>query len=323
MKRIIGFIIGFVPVLLSMPAPAQDAWPARPVRLVVPSSPGGATDFFARLMAQTLGEALKQPFVVENRPGASGNIGAEAVAKAAPDGYTLLISSTPALIINPSLYRNLPYNAERDFVPVAQGVLSPLVWVVHPSLPARTLAELVAAAKREPGTLPYGSAGAGSLPHLGVLLLAEETGAKFLHVPYKGLGQAAYTDLLSGNIKFVLSDIGTALPHIRSGKILAIAVTERIGQLPGVATVAAAGYPNVKASGTFSLVAPTGTPGAIVQRLSAEVNKAMKIPAVAEKLDAQVLIPVFDTPESFATTLKRERERWAAFIKRNGIAPEQ
>ena len=280
MKRIIGFIIGFVPVLLSMPAPAQDAWPARPVRLVVPSSPGGATDFFARLMAQTLGEALKQPFVVENRPGASGNIGAEAVAKAAPDGYTLLISSTPALIINPSLYRNLPYNAERDFVPVAQGVLSPLVWVVHPSLPARTLAELVAAAKREPGTLPYGSAGAGSLPHLGVLLLAEETGAKFLHVPYKGLGQAAYTDLLSGNIKFVLSDIGTALPHIRSGKILAIAVTERIGQLPGVATVAAAGYPNVKASGTFSLVAPTGTPGAIVQRLSAEVNKAMKIPAV-------------------------------------------
>jgi tripartite-type tricarboxylate transporter receptor subunit TctC len=308
--------------LLGLPTVAQDTWPARPIRLVVNSSPGGATDYFARLMAQSLSEVLKQPVVVDNRPGASGNIGADIVAKASPDGYTVLVSSTPALIINPSLYANLPYNAERDFTPVAQGVVSPLVWVIHPSLPARTLADLVDVAKREPGQVAYGSAGSGSLPHLGVLLLAEESGVKFLHVPYKGLSNAAYVDLLSGQLKFVLSDIGTALPHIKSGKLLAIAVTEPVSQLPGVPTVAAAGFPNVKASGTFSVVAPAGTPASIIRRLSAEIVKAMKTPSIAEKLDQQVLIPVFDTPETFAATLKRERERWAGFIKRNSVLPD-
>ncbi len=269
MRRIGSFVVCLFLALLAAPAPAQDAWPARPVRLVVPSSPGGATDFFARLMAQTLGEALKQPFVVENRPGASGNIGAEMAAKAAPDGYTLLISSTPALIINPSLYRNLPYNAERDFVPVAQGVLSPLVWVVHPSLPARTLAELVAVTKREPEKIAYGSAGAGSLPHLGVLLLAEETGARFLHVPYKGLGQAAFADLLGGTIKFVLSDIGTALPHIRSGKLRALAVTsaKRSSVVPELPTIAEAGVPGYEHSSWVGILAPAKTPRPVIEML--------------------------------------------------------
>jgi tripartite-type tricarboxylate transporter receptor subunit TctC len=306
---------------IAAPAAAQDVWPSKLVRLIVTSSPGGGTDTFARLMAQSLTQQLKSQFVVENRAGASGNIGAEMVARAAPDGYTVLVSSSPSLIINPSLYKNLPYNAERDFAPVAQGVISPLIWVVHPSLSVRTLGELVAAGKQNPGKVPYGSAGAGSLTNLGVLLFAEIAGVSYLHVPYKGLGQA-YPGLLAGDIKFVLSDVGTALPHVRAGKVHAIAVTERIKQLPGVPSVADAGFGNSVAQGTFSVAATAGTPGVIISRLSAEILRAMKAPDVAAKLEDQVLIPVFDTPEAFAAVLRNERARWAAFIQRNGIVPE-
>jgi tripartite-type tricarboxylate transporter receptor subunit TctC len=308
--------------VLNAPAVAQEAWPARPVRMIVTSSPGGGTDTFARLIGQGLSQSLKQQFVVENRAGASGNIGAEMVAKAAPDGYTVLVSSSPSLIINPSLYKNLPYNAERDFTPVARGVISPLVWVVHPSMPAKTLAELVAAGKREPGKYPYGSAGSGSLTNLGVRLIEDVSGARFLHIPFKGLGQA-YPSLLSGEIKMILSDIGTALPHIHSGKVLAIAVTDRLTQLPGVPSVAEAGFPNTEASGWFSVAITAGTPAPIVQRLSTEILKAMKTPAIAEKLEQQVLIPVFDTPEIFAAALKKEREKWAALIQKMGIVADQ
>ena len=307
--------------VVAAPAAAQDVWPSKPVRLVVTSSPGGPTDAFARLIGQSLTQQLKTQFVVENRAGASGNIGAEMVARAAPDGYTVLVSSSPSLIINPSLYKNLPYNAERDFAPVAQGVISPLVWVVHPSLPVKTLGELVAAGKQSPGKIPYGTAGAGSLTNLGVLLFADIAGVSYLHVPYKGLGQA-YPGLLAGDIKFVLSDVGTALPHIRAGKIAAIAVTERLKQLPGVPTVAEAGFGNSVAQGTFSVAATAGTPGVVVSRLSAEILRAMKAPDMAAKLEDQALIPVFDTPEAFAAVLRSERARWAAFIQRNGIVPE-
>jgi tripartite-type tricarboxylate transporter receptor subunit TctC len=303
-------------------AHAQEAWPSRTVRVIVTSSPGGGTDTFARLMAQGLSQSLKQQFVVENRAGASGNIGAEMVAKATPDGYTVLVSSSPSLVINPSLYKNLPYNAERDFVPVARGVISPLVWVVHPSVPAKSLGELAAIGKREPGKLPYGSAGAGSLTNLGVRLFEDVSGARYLHVPFKGLGNA-YPSLLAGEVKIILSDIGTALPHIHAGKVVALAVTERLSQLPGVPTVAEAGFANTEASGWFSVAMTAGTPPAIVQRLSAEINRAMKTPGIAEKLEQQVLIPVFDTPEVFAAALKKEREKWAALIQRLAIQPDQ
>jgi tripartite-type tricarboxylate transporter receptor subunit TctC len=319
------FLIGsLVVAMLALPAFGQEAWPTRPVRFVVPSSPGGATDYYARLMAQTLGETLKQQIIVDNRPGANGIIGAEMVAKAAPDGYTILVSSSPVLIINPALYKTLPYNPERDFAPIAQGVISPLVWIIHSTSPGKTLGDLVAAAKREPGTVPYGSTGSGSLPHLGVLRVEEVSGARFIHVPYKGTSRA-YPDLLGGNIKFMLADIGTALPHIKSGKLSAIAVTERISQLPGVPTFSEAGFANVEPKDlntSFSIAAPAGTPPALVQRLSSEINRAMKSAAVAEKLDAQVLIPVFDTPESFAAASKQDRAKWAAFIRRNSIVPD-
>ena len=305
---------------LAMPLLAQDAWPARTVRFVVPSSPGGGTDLYARLLAQGLSEGLKQQFVIENRPGAAGNIGAEVVARSAPDGYTFLVSANPALAINPSLYRSLPYNVERDFVPVARGVISPLVFASHPSVPVKTLPALLALGKREPGKLPYGSAGTGSPPHLGVRMFEEASGARFIHVPYKGLGQAVQ-GLLRGEIGFMLADVATVLPYVRSGRVLALAVTEATPQLPGTPAVAAAGYP-IEVYTSFSVVAPAATPPAIVQRLSAEVVKAMKSPAIREKLEGQAFIPVFDTPEAFAASLKKERQMWADVIRRNNIVAE-
>jgi tripartite-type tricarboxylate transporter receptor subunit TctC len=286
----------------------------------VPSSPGGGTDVYARLLAQGLGEALKQQFVVENRPGASGNIGAEAVAKSAPDGYTFLVSANPALTVNPSLYKNLPYNAERAFAPITRGVIAPMVIAVHASVPVKTLAELVALGKREPGKLSFGSAGTGSPTYLGVRMLEELTGAQFLHVPYKGVGQA-YQDLLGGQLKFMFPDVASVLPHIRSGKVVALAVTNKTAQLPNTPTLAEAGFP-LEVFTSFSVVAPAGTPPAIVRRMATEITSAMKSPATAEKLSGQVLLPVFDTPEQFGVALKKERDTWAEFIRRNNVMPD-
>ena len=303
------------------PAWAQDTWPARSVRFVVPSSPGGGTDTYARLLAQGLGEALKRQFIVDNRPGASGNLGAEIAAKATPDGYTFLVSASPVLVINPSLYKKLPYNVERDFTPVARGVISPTVLTIHPSVPAKTLAALVALGKREPGKVTYGSPQAGSPENLAVKMLEEATRARFLHVPYKG-GAQAVQGLLSGDIAFLVSGI-VALPHVQSGRILALAASHRLRQLPGTPTFGEAGYPNIESYySSFSIAAPTGTSPAIVQRLSVEIVNLMKSSAFREKLDAQALIPIFDTPDEFAAVLKKERAKYAEVIRRNNIVAE-
>jgi tripartite-type tricarboxylate transporter receptor subunit TctC len=291
------------------------------VKFIVPSSPGGGTDLYARILAQALGDALKQQFVVDNRPGASGNIGAAAAAKSPPDGYTFLVSANPALTINPSLYRNLPYNVERDFTPVTRGVIGPMVIAVHPSLPVNSIAELVALGRKDAGKLPFGSAGTGSPTYLGVRMLEENTGARFLHIAYKGVGPA-YQDLLGGQVKFMFPDLASAVSHIRGGKLRALGVTQATPLLPGTPTLADAGFP-LDVYSSFSVVAPAGTPAPIVQRLGAEIGRAMRLPALAEKLGAQALVPVFDTPEEFAASLKRERDRWAAFIRRNGIEPTE
>jgi tripartite-type tricarboxylate transporter receptor subunit TctC len=305
-------------LVLTSPAVFPQEWPARPVRIVVPSSPGGGTDVYARLLAQALGDSLKQQFVVENRPGASGNIGAAAVAKAAPDGYTFLVSANPALSVNPSLYRNLPYNAERELAPVTRGVMAPMVIVVNPSVKASSLAELVGLGKSGE-KLAYGSAGTGSPTFLGVRMLEEVSGAKFTHVPYKGVG-AGYADLLGGQIQFMLPDVASAIGHIRAGKLRALAVTQATPLLPGVPTLTQAGFP-VDVFTSFSVVAPAGTPDAVLARLGAEIARAMRSGPVAEKLEAQALVPVFDTPAEFAASLKKERDGWAAFIRRNNIEP--
>jgi len=314
MRRILPALVLLV---ISLAANGQD-WPSRPVRIVVPSSPGGGTDVYPRLLAQALGDSLKQQFVVENRPGASGNIGAAAVAKAAPDGYTFLVSANPALSVNPSLYRNLPYNAERELAPVTRGVLAPMVIVVNPSVKASSLSDLVNLGKSG-DRLAYGSAGTGSPTFLGIKMLEESSGAKFTHVPYKGVG-AGYSDLLGGQIQFMMPDVASALSHIRAGKLRALAVTQATPLLPGVPTLTQAGYP-VDVFTSFSVVAPAGTPEPVIGRLAAEIARAMRSGPVAEKLEAQALVPVFDTPAAFGASLKKERDGWAAFIRRNNIEP--
>jgi tripartite-type tricarboxylate transporter receptor subunit TctC len=316
MKRILLFAALFVPVFC---AQAHGSWPSHPVKLIVPSSPGGGTDVFARILAQALGESLKQPFVVDNRPGASGNIGAAAVAKSAPDGYSFLVSANPALSVNPALYRNLPYDAERDFAPVTRGVMAPMVIVVHPSVKANSLADLIALSTAE--RLAFGSAGTGSPTFLGIRMLEEKSRAKFTHVPYKGVGPA-FQDLLGGQIQFLFPDIASAVSHIKAGKLRALAVTQASALLPGTPTLAEAGYP-LDVFTSFSVVAPAGTPAPIVQQLAAEIGRAMRSAPVAAKLEAQALIPVFDTPAEFAASLKKERDGWAAFIRRNAIEADQ
>ena len=303
------------------PATAQDGWPSRPVRLVVPSSPGGGTDTYARFLAQGLGEGLKQQFLVDNRPGGGGNIGAEIAARAAPDGYTYLVSSSPALVVNPSLFKNLPYNAERDFAPVARGVISPLVITCHPSVPVKTLAALIALARREAGSVSYGSPGVGSSSNLAVKMIEEAGKARFLHVPYKGASQALL-GLLRGEVAFMVTDISTALPQLQSRKVVPLAASHRSPHIPGTPTYAEAGFPSVDAYPSYSVVAPAGTPPAIVQRMSSEIVTLMKTPALREKLDARAMVPIFDTPDEFAAVLKKERAKYAELIRRNKIVAE-
>jgi tripartite-type tricarboxylate transporter receptor subunit TctC len=285
--------------------------------LIVPSSAGGGTDFYARLLAQALAEPLGQQFVVENLPGGSGNVGAASAARAAPDGYTFLVSPDPALTVNQSLYKKLPYNPERDFAPVARGVTVPLVICVQPQLGIRTLVER---GKRAPRSLTYGSSGSGAPNALAVRIIEEASGARFLHVPYRGMGMALPA-LLAGQIDFLLPDVAIAGPHIKSGRLIAIALTHRTNQLPDVPTIAEAGFPDFTMPSNFSVVAPAGTPRPIIERMNTEINKAMRT-TLAEKLESHAFIPQFQTPDEFAAALARDRAYWAAFIRRAGIVPD-
>ncbi len=307
---------------LSTPGYAQDAWPARPVRMIVSSAPAGGTDIYARLVAHAYTEAFKQQFIVENRPGGNGTIAADAVAKSAPDGHTLLVSASPSIVIAPVLFKKQPYDIDRDLAPVTRGVLSPLALCVLPAQPIRTLAALIASAKREEAKIPYGSAGAASMTHLGVRLFEEAAGIRFLHIPYKGVGPAIQ-DLFGGQVTFVLTDLPASIHHIRSGKLLPLAVMPKTALLPSTPSFAEAGYPGAEVFAAFAVVAPAGTPAPIMQRLSAELMKAMKSATLAARLDELGLIPVFDTPDEAAARLRKEREMWAAFVKRTGMTVDQ
>ncbi|WP_089400060.1 Bug family tripartite tricarboxylate transporter substrate binding protein [Noviherbaspirillum humi] len=304
-------------------AAAQERWPERPVKIVVPSSPGGGTDVFARILAQALGDQLKQTFIVENKPGSSGNIGADAVAKSAPDGYTILVASNASLAVNPGLYPKMPFDIDRDLTPVARGVMAPMVLVASPSLGIKRFDDLVAQGKSKPGSLFFGSAGVGSPPYIAMRMIEEVTGAHFEHVPYKGLGPA-YQDLMGGQIQFMMADAASSLPFIASGRMIPLAVNDTsIKQLEGVPRFDRTAYGRNDFFTSFSVMAPARVPASIVQRLSREINAAMKKPEVASRLEQQALIPVFDTPAGFAADLKKERELWAQVIRRNKLTPEQ
>jgi tripartite-type tricarboxylate transporter receptor subunit TctC len=288
---------------------------------VVPSSPGGGTDTYGRLLAQALTEQLKQSFVVENKPGASGSIGAAAVAKAEPDGYTLLVASNSSLGINPVLSKNVPYDVARDFAAVTRGVIAPMVIVAHPDAKVKTMAELIERGKREPGKIFYGSAGVASPLYIGVRMIEAASGAQFSHVPYKGVAPA-YQDLLGGRLQFMLTDLASVRPYIDSGRLVALSITDKSALLPNVPTFTEAGYPGIKAFTAFSVLLPAKVAPALVKRVAAEIAKAMKNPANAQKLEQQALLPVFDTPEQFAASLQEEQQNWGAFIRQHNITPD-
>ena len=305
------------------PASAQQ-YPDKPIKLIVPFPPGGATDVIGRVMAQRLSTALGQSVVVDNRAGASGNIGAEAVAKATPDGYTLLLGAVTSHSINQTLEKaSIRYNFEKDLIPVAIVGSVPLVFVVHPSVPAKTLKELIAYAKSKPGELNFASSGAGAPQRLAAEMFKRSAGVDMVHIPYKGSGPAM-TDLIGGQVLTMVETVPAALQHIKAGKLRALAVTtpQRISMLPDVPTAGEAGMPGFEVSSLFGVLAPLGTPRPIVVRLNAEITKLLAMPEVREQLLAQGAYAVITTPEQATARVHQEVEMWAKVIKEANVKPD-
>jgi tripartite-type tricarboxylate transporter receptor subunit TctC len=305
---------------ISLPLRAQDPWPSKPVKIIVPSSPGGGTDVFARLLAQQLSDQTKQQFVVDNRPGASGNIGAQVAANSPKDGYTFLIASNSSTAINLWLHKDLKFDVRKDLVPVARGVYAISTLIVNNDLPAKTLSEFIALAKSKPDSMVYGTPGTGSAPYLGVRMMEEVAGLKFIHAPYKGIGPA-YQDLIAGRLQFIFADLASALSFVQAGKVRALAVDRKTPLLPNVPTFTDAGMPKFDSPIAFSVLAPAGVPQPILAKMADEVGKALK--TIAPRLEQQAYVPVYDTPLEFATSLEKERAMWGDFIKRNAITAEQ
>ena len=304
--------------LFALYAHAQT-YPSKPIRIVVPLAAGGPGDVLARAVAQKLTESIGQQVVVDNRVGANTNIGNEAVAKSAPDGYTLLMSAS-TLTINPSLYANLPYDAIKSFVPVTLVATTPLVLVVHPSLPVKSVKDLIALAKARPAQLLYGSAGNGSVLHLAGEMLNSMAEIKIVHVPYKGVTNA-FSDLLGGQISLMFPGAPIALPQVQAGKLRALAVTsdKRSAAAPALPTVAeAAGLPGYEVSVWYGVLAPAGTPPAVVNRLHAELVKIVQSPDVATRFAALGAEPLHNTPEQFAAFLKSDLVKWTKVVRDSG-----
>ena len=303
------------------PALAQS-WPAKPVRIVVPFGPGGPADIYARILGQELGELLKQPFVVENKAGAGGTIGADVVAKAAPDGYTLLMMSN-TLTTNETLLAHKPYALLRDLVPVAPVNSSDLVMVVTPSLPAKTVKEFIALAKAQPGKLAYASAGPGTPYHLAGELFKTMTGTDILHVPHKNSGEAR-NDVLGGHVQMMFDAVTSMKGMIDAKEVRALATTglTRSTVLPDVPTLNEAGVPGYEATIWLGIMAPKGTPPEIVDRLNTEIAKIIAKPAIKEAWAKQGAVPMTMTPAEFGTFLKGDIEKWAKVIDKAGLKPQ-
>ena len=315
MKRL---AIAFLLVLFAGAAAAQGSYPAKPIRLIVGYTPGGATDIVARLLATKLQEALGQTVIVENKPGAGSNIASEFVAKSAPDGYTLLVGSI-ANATNMVVYKKLGYDRLRDFAPVTQLMSAPSVLAVHASFPARNLQELIALTKRDPGKYAFASSGSGGSPHLAGEMLKLRAGIDLIHVPYKGAAPAL-TDLLGGQVQIAFQTALSAVPHLQSGQLRAIAVAanKRLPQLPSVPTMAEAGLPDFEVSSWNGLFAPAKTPPEIIARLHAEAVKALAAPDLREKLNVQGAEAVGSTPEEFRAYIRAEIEKWGKVVRASG-----
>ncbi|WP_312792435.1 tripartite tricarboxylate transporter substrate binding protein [Diaphorobacter nitroreducens] len=308
--------------LLPAAAMAQpDAqWPAKPIKWVVPFPPGGAMDVIARTLGEKAGRTLGQPFVIENRPGAGGNIGADAVAKSPADGYTIMITSI-GMATNKALYPRLSYDPVKDFAPISLLAIVPNVLVVNTAKTTdKSVADVIAHAKRDPGKLTYASAGNGTSIHLAGEVFASMAGLNLLHVPYKGSGPAV-TDMLGGQVDLMFDSITSARPHIQAGKLRALGVTsaKRSATLPGVPTIAEAGVPGYEVSPWFAVFAPAGTPAAIVNKINAALIDAMKQPDTVAKFETIGAEPIGTTPQQLATHLDKELARWGALIKERNI----
>jgi tripartite-type tricarboxylate transporter receptor subunit TctC len=311
----------FALALLCTGALAQN-YPAKPIRVVVPFPPGGGTDIVARTVTPKMAEILGQPFVIENRAGAGGNIGTEAVAKSPADGYTLLVASASSTI-NTTLVPNLPWDLARDFAPVILMVVNNHLLAAHPSVPANNVRELLALAKAKPGSIAYASYGPGSSAHLTAELFKQMAGVDLLHVPYKGAAPAV-NDLLGGQVNIIFADVAAMLTHIRSGRLKALGIgsAKRFDGLPDVPTIAESGVPGFEAGGFLGLVAPAGTPSAVINALNAAGQKSLAMPDVRERLLGIASPPVGGTPAEFGQYMKRETDKWARVIRAAGIKPE-
>jgi tripartite-type tricarboxylate transporter receptor subunit TctC len=313
-------------VLAAAPADgarAQAGYPSRPIKFVAPFPPGGSSDVLCRLLGAKLAEGLGQPVAVENRPGASANIGHEYAAKQPPDGYTIVITSSSTLVNNRYLYKHLPFDAVADFSPVSMIASAGQVLVVHPSVPAKSVAELIALAKAQPGRLNFGSGGKGIQSHVSGEMFKAAAGIDIVHIPYKGTVQAV-SDLVAGQVQMVFADMVPAMPHIRGGRLRALAVTTRgrAAVLPDVPTMIEAGVPDYESGVWWAILSPKGTPAPIVARLNAELGRIVKLPDVLEKYASLGVTPEHSTPEYVFERMNAEAPRLAAVLKAAGIEPE-
>ncbi len=299
---------------------ANSQYPAKPLRLIVPFAPGGSTDIFARLIAERAQAPLGQPVVVENRAGAAGNIGAEAVVRSAPDGYTLLMATTGVMAINNALYKSMTYDAAKDLEPVLFVASITNVLIVPPDFPARSVAELIVAAKKDPGKLSFASSGAGSSTHMSAELFKSLSGTDILHIPYKGSGQAL-PDLISGRVQMMFENAPGAVPHIKSGKVRALAQTglRRSPSMADLPTVAEAGVPGYESLSWSGIAVPAGTPRALIERLNRDLNAVLAMPEMRQKLAEQGAETVGGAPEVFAQHVRAEREKWSRLIREKNI----
>ncbi|NBS92443.1 MAG: tripartite tricarboxylate transporter substrate binding protein [Betaproteobacteria bacterium] len=319
LSKFLSLVAGASLALLSASVVAQSGFPNKPIRLVVPFAPGGTTDLLARAVGQKMGEGLGQPLVIENKPGAGGNIGADSVAKSAPDGYTLLLGTPGPLAINASLFKSMPFNPERDLAPVGQLINIQAVVITMPSSPWKSLRDVAAQAKASDG-VAYGSAGNGTTPHLAAELYASVAGIDLQHIPYKG-DAPALTDLLGGHIKLMFANLAGVIGPLREGKVRALAVTgaSRSKALPDVPTIAEAGAPGYAVTAWAGLFVPAGTPAGVVNRLNAELNRALATPEVNERMALLQAEIAASTPEQLAALVRTERQRWARIITERGI----
>lgn len=310
MKTVVALVLW-----VSLSAFAQP-FPSKPVRLIVPFPPGGAVDYYARAVQNRLQETLGQPILIENRSGAGGMLGADLVVKAAPDGYTLLVGNIASLAMNVGLYSKMTYDPRKDLTPIMRTVAVNYVMTVHPSVPARSVKELIDHAKANPGKLSYGSAGSGSAPHLATELLKQRAGIDMLHVPFKG-GGPMVADLLGGQIHIVIADQANLMPHVKAGKLRALAVgtLERSASYPDIPTIAESGFPGFEARAWQGIAGPANLPADIVTQLNAAFAKAMAFPEVHQRLLDGGLDPITGTPEDFAAFIRSEIDKWAKVAK--------